>query len=63
MSLQAGLWTLSGASAALALFAGWRDHRRTRRRDLDRPGWAPWDTLQILSAIAAVAAAAAALHV
>ena len=36
------LWTLAAAFAALTALAAWADHRRGRRRDLDRPGWVPW---------------------
>jgi hypothetical protein len=61
MSAQAGLWTVAGAALLLAVLAGVLDHRRTRRRDLDRVGWAPWSFLQIIAAFAAVIAAALAL--
>jgi hypothetical protein len=63
MTTQAILWTLSGASLAVALTAGFAEHRRTKRRDLDRPGWMPWAVIQILAAIATVVAAALALKV
>jgi hypothetical protein len=45
----------------LAIAAGVADHRRTRRRNLDRVGWAPWSFLQIAAGFAAVVAAALAL--
>jgi hypothetical protein len=34
--------------------AGWRDHARGRRRDLDRPGWVPWQLILVLSLMASV---------
>jgi hypothetical protein len=58
---QAGLWTLAGAALLLAVAAAYLDHRRTRRRDLDRVGWAPWSFLQIAAAFGAIIAAALAL--
>jgi hypothetical protein len=57
------LWSLAAASAALALLAGWADHRRSRRRDIDRPGWVPWQPILILAMIAAVVCAVLAIKV
>jgi hypothetical protein len=58
---QAGLWVLAGAALLLAAAAAFLDQRRTRRRDLDRVGWAPWSFLQIAAAFTALIAAALAL--
>ncbi|HYJ82055.1 MAG TPA: hypothetical protein VEW26_04320 [Allosphingosinicella sp.] len=55
------LWCLAAAAAALAMLAGWADSRRARRRDVDRPGWVPWQPILILAMIAAVVSAALAL--
>ncbi|MEA3010362.1 MAG: hypothetical protein QOJ91_2054 [Sphingomonadales bacterium] len=52
------LWTLAAAMAALAFLAGWSDHRRRKRRNLDRPGWVPWDLVTVLATMAAVVCAA-----
>lgn len=57
------LWSLAAAAAALALLAGWADHRRARRRDVDRPGWVPWQPILILAMMAAVVSGALALMV
>jgi hypothetical protein len=54
MSPSAPFWLLAAASAALAFLAGWADRRRGRRRNLDKPGWVPWDLVLILAMIAAV---------
>jgi hypothetical protein len=48
------LWLLAAAFAALAALAGWRDHARGRRRDLDRPGWVPWQLILVLAMMASV---------
>jgi hypothetical protein len=56
------LWTLAAASLALAIVAAVADHRRTRRPDLDRPGWVPWAPIQILAGTAAIVAAVLALR-
>ncbi|MET1110135.1 MAG: hypothetical protein ABWX67_01265 [Allosphingosinicella sp.] len=60
---SAFFWTAAAAAAALALFAGWADARRARRRDVDRPGWVPWQPILILAMIAAVVGGALALMV
>jgi hypothetical protein len=59
--LQAGLWIVAGAGAALAGVAALADHRRTRRTNLDRVGWVPWPLLMILALIVAASATALAL--
>lgn len=55
------LWAAAAALLALAIFAAAAEWRRGRRRDLDRPGWVPWDLVQILAFLLAVAMAALAL--
>lgn len=55
------LWALAGALLALAVLAAWAEHRRTRRRYLDKVGWMPWNLIQVLAFLAAIAAAALAL--
>ena len=47
---------IAGAAAMLAVAAGLLDRRRAKRRDLDKPGWVPWDVLQILAGIVVVVA-------
>ncbi|MBO9600882.1 MAG: hypothetical protein J7496_00090 [Novosphingobium sp.] len=39
----AGLWGMGCFLAAG--FTIWADHRRARRRDVDRAGWVPWPKL------------------
>ena len=55
MTIQAGLWTGTGAALALAVVAGVADWRRNRRRVLDDAGWVPWRGIQVAAFFAAVA--------
>jgi len=49
------LLIVTGAAAAFfAALAWYADHRRTRRRDLDRVGFMPWTALFFWSLLAAV---------
>ncbi len=59
---EALLWAAAAALALLAVVAAIAEHRRRKRRNLDRPGWVPWDLIQILAALGAVAAVGVALH-
>ena len=55
------LWIAAGGLALLAAFAALAEHRRGRRRNLDRVGWMPWNLIQVLAFLGAMAAAAVAL--
>jgi hypothetical protein len=55
------LWALAAASAVLAAFAAFAEHRRIRRRNLDRPGLVPWNAIQVMAFLIAVIAAGLAL--
>jgi hypothetical protein len=57
------LWLAAAAFAALALLAGWRDHARGKRRDLDKPGWVPWQLVMVLAMMACVVCVALAIMV
>ena len=59
MTTQAMLWSAAGMSLTCAVAAGVADWLRSRRRDLDRPGWVPWSTIQAVALVAAFAAALA----
>ena len=48
------LWTAAALFAALSALAAWRDHARTNRRDIDRPGWVPWSLITILAMLLAM---------
>ena len=52
------LWIAAGLLLALAVASAWAEHRRARRRNLDRPGWVPWNLIQILAILFAIVAAA-----
>ena len=56
------LWALAAFFAALAGFSAWRDHVRGRRRDVDRPGWVPWQPIMILAMLLAAVSAALAIR-
>jgi len=61
MTAQTAWWTLAGAGAALGVVCALADWKRTRRSDLDRPGWVPWTGLQLLALLVRIVAAALAL--
>ena len=61
MTTQGALWAAAGASAAVALVSALADRRRSKRRDLDDPGWVPWTMIQLIAMILAAVAAAYAL--
>ena len=61
MTTQAMLWSAAGVAAGAALLAGLADRSRSKRRDLDRPGWVPWPLIQLLAMLLAAVAAALAL--
>ncbi|HEY5723926.1 MAG TPA: hypothetical protein VIT45_16575 [Allosphingosinicella sp.] len=63
MTTQAWLWWTSGISAAVAAVSALAEHRRIRRRDLDKVGWVPWNLIQIIAFLVAIVAAALALKV
>lgn len=57
------LWALAAAFAALAALAAWRDHARGKRRDIDKPGWVPWQLILVLAILLAVVCGALAVMV
>ncbi|HEX8442162.1 MAG TPA: hypothetical protein VF631_00785 [Allosphingosinicella sp.] len=61
MTAQTAWWTLAALGAALGVVSALADWKRTRRRNLDRPGWVPWTGLQLLGVLVTVVAAALAL--
>ena len=52
------LFAAAAALAALGAYAAWAEHRRGKRPDLDRPGFMPWNLIQVLALLLAVTAAA-----
>lgn len=61
MTAQAQLWIAAGALALLAALAALAERRRSRRRDIDKPGWVPWTLIQVLAMMVAVVLAALAI--
>ncbi|UVO49778.1 hypothetical protein M0208_04325 [Sphingomonas sp. SUN019] len=60
--VQAMLWSGAAALVTVAVFAGWREHRRARRDDVDAVGMIAWPTVQILALIALAVLGLFALH-
>lgn len=61
MTTQAMFLILAAGAAILTVVAAVRDKQRTSRRNLDKPGWIPWDLLQILGGIVTIVAIVLAL--
>jgi hypothetical protein len=58
---QVQLWTLVGASAAMAALSSFADWKRQRRTNLDRVGFMPWTLLTVLGVLSALMLTAVAL--
>ena len=61
MGTQYMLWWVAGAAFGIAVLAAFAEHRRSRRRDLDRVGIMPWNFIQLMAFLAAMLATALAL--
>ena len=61
MNIQSTQWVIAAAAMLVAAAAALAEHRRARRSDLDRPGWVPWNLIQILAFLVVLASAALAL--
>ena len=48
-----GLW--GGGLLTVSAFATWREHRRRRRKDIDRVGLMPWRDMAALTGFAGLA--------
>jgi hypothetical protein len=55
------LWTAAALLLLLGVVAVFAEHRRGKRRDIDRVGWVPWNFIQIFALLLALMAAALAL--
>lgn len=60
--MQAGWAGAAGLLIAVAIYGGWRDHRWTKRDDLDSVGWVDWTGVQMFALIGAAACAMVAAH-
>jgi hypothetical protein len=54
MTTQDALWAAAGGALALAIASGLAEWLRSRRRNLDRPGWVPWTLVQVLAMFGAL---------
>lgn len=61
-TMQQQLWGGAAAAVLVALVSGFGEHRRKRRRHLDRVGFMPWMLLQVLAMLLALALASIALN-
>ena len=61
--MQERIWGAAVACALIAIGSGLAEHRRRRRREMDRVGLVPWPLVQVLGMIGALMCAYAALHV
>jgi hypothetical protein len=60
--MQQLLWGLAGALLGLAMVAGFAEHRRRKRVDMDRVGVVPWPLVQFLALMGALMAGSVATH-
>jgi hypothetical protein len=59
--MQAGLWGTSLIAFGIAGLSAFAERRRSKRANLDRAGFMPWDLVLVLSLMAGVTFAALAL--
>jgi len=62
MTMQLQFWIAAGVALLIAIVAGVAEHRRRKRRDLERVGWVPWMAIQMAGLFAALVLASVALH-
>ena len=55
------LFALAGAALLIGGVAAFAEHRRVKRRDLDRVGLIPWNFIQVIPLLTVLAAAGVAL--
>lgn len=60
--MQLQFWGAAGAAVLVALVSGVAEHRRRRRRDLERVGLMPWMAIQMAALFAALVLASVALN-
>ncbi|WP_333574175.1 hypothetical protein [Sphingomonas sp.] len=60
--MQLQFWIAAGVALLIAIVAGVAEHRRRKRRDLERVGWVPWMAIQMAGLFAALVLASVALH-
>ncbi|UYY76577.1 hypothetical protein [Sphingomonas sp. R1] len=60
--MQLQFWIGAGVALGIAILAGLAEHRRRKRRDLERVGWVPWMAIQMAGLFAALLLVSVALH-
>ncbi len=53
---QGLLCAIAATAVDVAVLAGWREHRRRRRANLDAVGWVDWTLVQVIALIVAAIA-------
>jgi hypothetical protein len=61
-TMQQQLWGGAAIAVVLAVVSGFGEHRRKRRRNLDRVGFMPWMLLQVVAMLVALTLASLALN-
>ncbi len=62
MTTQEWMWAGDIAALLVVVVAGLAEWRRTRRTNLDDPGWIPWRGVQVAALFAAIAFTILAMH-
>lgn len=60
--MQLQFWIGAAVALLLAIVAGIAEHRRRKRRNLERVGWVPWMAIQMAGLFAALVLVSVALH-
>jgi hypothetical protein len=61
-TMQQQLWGGAAAAILVAVVSGFGEHRRRKRREMDRVGFVPWTLIQVLAMLAALILASVALN-
>jgi len=61
--MQLEFWIAVGVALLIAILTGVAEHRRRKRRDLERVGWVPWMAIQMAALFVALVLVSVALHV
>lgn len=60
--MQLQFWIGAAVALLVAIVGGIAEHRRRKRRNLERVGWVPWMAIQMAGLFAALVLVSVALH-